>query len=508
VSRVVVVGAGLAGLSAALALAVRRHAVTVVEAGPEVGGQARRVEAAGARIDVGPTVLVDLEPLRALFGLAGVRLEEALPLVRLDPGLVATFDGGRARLAFHADPRRVPVELETLGPRAVADWQRLLDLGARADRLAAHYYARGDVTGVRDLVGFATGGDVRLRELFPFARHGSLARLLEVEVATPELRALIAHFARFLGLDARQAPAVALVIPYLLATRGVVYPIGGVSALAAAVLRLATKHGAVLEPGERVVALDVAGGRLRAVGTASGRRLDADGCVAAIDAAITASWLPATPLATRVARLGPTLAARVAWWVVEGPAPLPGHHQLHFGPAGSEPLYVATPTASDPTVAPPGASVIYALLHGAPGEAASEVFGERLQAAVVAAGQWPAGPVLTHGVAGGTEPCYGYAIGPGLFASFRIPQRVPGVAGLVLAGGSVFPGPGVANVVRSGIRAGALLDATLGARRGALASGTLEGRRGDRAGHPLSRQPPAEDRPGEGRGWERGRSRG
>jgi phytoene desaturase len=451
----------MAGLSAALALAARRHAVTVLEASPEVGGQARHVEAAGARIDVGPTMLVDLEPLRALFGLAGVRLEETLPLVRLDPGLVVTFDGGRARLALHAEPGRVLAELEALGPRAVLDWQRLLELGARADRLAAHYYARGDVRGLRDLAGFLAGSDVRLRELLPFARHGSLARLLEAEVATPELRALIAHFARFLGLDARQAPAVALVIPYLLATRGVAYPIGGVSALAEALLRLATKHGAVLEAGERAVALDVAGSRLRAVRTASGRRLDADGCVAAIDAAMAASWLPRTPLAARVARLGPTLAARVAWWLVEGPAPRPAHHQLHFGPAGSEPLYVATPTASDPTVAPPGTTVIYALLHGAPGKAASGAFGERLRAAVAAAGQWPAGPVLAHGVAGGTESCYGYAIAPGLFASFRIPQRVPGVAALVLAGGTVFPGPGVANVVRSGLRAAALLDATL-----------------------------------------------
>ncbi len=465
-SRIVVVGGGLAGLSAALALSARRHAVTILEAGAEVGGDARRVEAAGARIDVGPTVLVDLEPLRALFGVAGVRLEDALPLARLDPGLVATFgsggSGGGKSVALHADPARMLADLDhALGRRAVADWQRLLDLGARADRLAAHYYARGDVAGLRELAGFVAGGDVRLRELLPFARHGSLARLLNAEVATPELRVLIAHFARFLGLDARQAPAVTLVIPYLLATRGVAYPIGGVSALAKAIVRLAAKHGAALETGERVVALDVAGGRLRAVRTASGRRFEADGCVAAVDAGITAGWLPATPLAARVTRLVPTLAARIAWWVVEGRSPLAVHNRFHFGPGHAEPLYVATPTASDPTLAPPGTSVIYALLHGPPGEAASAAFGERLRAAVVEAGQWPDGPVLAHGVAGGSESCYGYAIGPGLFASFRLAQRVAGIPNLVLAGGSVFPGPGVANVVRSGLRAAALLDATL-----------------------------------------------
>src|SRR5262249_13144753 len=153
------------------------------------------------------------------------------------------------------------------------------------------------------------------------------------------------------------------------------------------------------------------------------------------------------------------------WWLVEGRSPQEVHHCLHFGTAPEEPLYVATPTASDPTLAPSGTSVIYALLHGPSGEAASAALGERLRLAVAEAGPWPAGPVLARGVAGGTEACYGYAIGPGLFASFRLPQRVRGISGLVLAGGSVFPGPGVANVVRSGLRAAALLDAAPVGRR-------------------------------------------
>ena len=73
---------------------------------------------------------------------------------------------------------------------------------------------------------------------------------------TPELRRLLGHSARFLGLDADRAPAVALVIPYLFATAGIWYPRGGVAALARAVRDLAVKHGARIEMGASVARLE------------------------------------------------------------------------------------------------------------------------------------------------------------------------------------------------------------------------------------------------------------
>jgi len=76
-------------------------------------------------------------------------------------------------------------------------------------------------------------------------------------------------------------------------------------------------------------------------------------------------------------------------------------------------------------------------------------------------GHWPAGRVLAAGVTGGGVACYGYALCPGLLGSLPLSQRATGIANLWLAGGGVFPGPGVANVLRSGLRAAALADATL-----------------------------------------------
>jgi phytoene dehydrogenase-like protein len=242
----------------------------------------------------------------------------------------------------------------------------------------------------------------------------------------------------------------------------VLHPAGGLSGLAGRLLALATRRGAALRAAEPVDGVDVRTGRVRAVRLAGGERLPVDAVVAAVDPAVVARWLPGSRLAGRLARLRPTLAARVAWWVVEGVAPGAVPHALHF-PEGErlEPLYVTVPTAIEPALAPPGTSVVYALVHGPAGERATAALADALRLRVAAAGQWPGGRVLAAGVEGGGEPCYGYAMRPGLLGSLRLSQRAAGLANLWLAGGAVFPGPGVANVLRSGLRAAALADGAL-----------------------------------------------
>jgi phytoene dehydrogenase-like protein len=464
--RAVVIGGGLAGLSAAVSLAARGHAVSLIEGQPGVGGKARAVEGGSVPVDVGPTVLTDLAPLGRVFSEAGVALEDAVALERVDPALLAVFPGGR-RLAMHTDPARLVGELDGLGLTASADWRRLLDLGARAARLVEHYYAHGDVGRARDLVGFAIGGGVALRDVLPFARRGSLESLLVATIRTGELRRLLAHFARFVGLDAAAAPAVILFIPYLFATSGVWHPRGGVAALAATVAALAAKLGAEIECGEPVSRLEITGGRIAAAITWSGRRIPADVCVSAVDVGALARCMPDGSLGHRTRRLQPALAARVAWWVLEAPPRLPHHHVFHFhANPEAEPLYVATPGVTDPDLAPAGGTVLHALEHGEPARLLRDGFADELRHALEFAGQWPEGKVLAHGVAGGAASCYGYRIGAGLLSGFRPSQRVPGLANLFLAGASVFPGPGVANVIRSGLRAAALADAAVAGGRG------------------------------------------
>ena len=124
-SRVVVIGAGLAGLSAACHLIGQGHHVTVLEREDGPGGRGMRAEQDGFTFDLGPTVMTmpDLldEPLRA----AGSSQEQAVPMRRLDPAYRGAFADG-TELLVRGTPEDTAAEIARLaGPR---DARAFLDL--------------------------------------------------------------------------------------------------------------------------------------------------------------------------------------------------------------------------------------------------------------------------------------------------------------------------------------------------------------------------------------------
>ena len=118
--HVVVVGAGLAGLSAALHLAGRGRSVTVVERGDVPGGRVGRLDVNGYRIDTGPTVLTMPDLIDETFAAVGESTADRLELEAVEPAYRALFSDGSG-LDVHSDRDAMAAEVERFaGPRAGA----------------------------------------------------------------------------------------------------------------------------------------------------------------------------------------------------------------------------------------------------------------------------------------------------------------------------------------------------------------------------------------------------
>ena len=122
--RVVVVGAGLAGLSAAMRLAGAGREVVVLEREDRPGGRAGRLEMGGYSFDTGPTVLTMPDLIEDAFAALGEDYRHWLDLIPLDPAYRAFYPDGSTMDVF-ADPERISrLMLVCSSPRFIraSDW--------------------------------------------------------------------------------------------------------------------------------------------------------------------------------------------------------------------------------------------------------------------------------------------------------------------------------------------------------------------------------------------------
>src|SRR5690242_1969943 len=127
--HVVVVGAGLSGLSAALHLLGAGRRVTVLERADGPGGRAGALDLVGPsgtyRVDPGPTVLTMPELLDEALHAVGEKLDERLDLVALDPAYRARFADG-STVDVHTGAQAMAEEVRRVcGPAAADGYRRL-----------------------------------------------------------------------------------------------------------------------------------------------------------------------------------------------------------------------------------------------------------------------------------------------------------------------------------------------------------------------------------------------
>ena len=147
---VVVIGAGIGGLTAAIHLARSGLHVTVVEKNSRPGGRCDRLSRDGHHFDTGPTLFVMPRLYEDEFHALGTSLHEQLELIRVDPTYHLIFDNG-SQLALTSDLKSMQTQLESLQPGSFDGFLRYLQEGERNYQLVLDKIVNHDFRQVTDL---------------------------------------------------------------------------------------------------------------------------------------------------------------------------------------------------------------------------------------------------------------------------------------------------------------------------------------------------------------------
>ncbi len=375
--RVVVVGAGLGGLSAACHLAGRGHEVVVVEKGDLPGGRVAVVHEGGYTLDIGATVLTMTGILADVFAAAGSTLEEHLVLHAVDPMYRATFPDAEPILVRHGQAAMTEEIRTKCGAREAEAFGRFCHWLTELYHLELPNFIDRNFDSPLDLAW-------PLGPLLGLVRTGALRKLSSVVdsyFADERLRKLFSFQAMYAGLSPFDALAVYGVITYMDTVEGVYFPEGGMNAIGRGLADAATKAGATIRYGsevERILRRPGANGAVRGVRLADGETILADAVVANPDLPVAYRTLvPELPM-PRVARKG-EYSPSCALWVagVKGEMPADAaHHNIHFGGQWREAfeallksgtrmpdpsILVTSHSSSDPSLAPAGGHTLYVL---------------------------------------------------------------------------------------------------------------------------------------------------
>ncbi|MGE5154569.1 MAG: 1-hydroxycarotenoid 3,4-desaturase CrtD [Bdellovibrio bacteriovorus] len=491
---VLIIGAGMGGLAAAIDLAARGVPVELFERAPAPGGKVRQVRVGDAPLDAGPTVFTMRWVFEELFAAAGLSLPEHLSLKAVETLARHAWSDG-SRLDLFADRARSAEAIAAFaGP---AEGRRYLDFCAEARGIyetLERPFIRGhrpSPVGLVQRVGPGGLGD--LWRIKPFA---TLWGVLSKRFQDPRLRQLFGRYATYAGSSPFLAPATLMLIAHV-EQEGVWLVEGGMHRLAQVMAEVAGGLGARLHFGTPVAEVLVEGGRARGLrlvdgSLVTGRALIFNGDVAALGAGLLgdrtrAAVPPADPDARSLSAVIWNLVAQTEGF------PLLRHtvffsrdYEAEFDAIfrGSRPpeeptVYICAQDRDDRGDWPAGAPERLLCLINAPATGdskplpASEVerCAERTFSLLSRCGlqvrrdpslslvTTPTGFAELFPATGGA--LYGQA-SHGWKASFSRPGSRSAIRGLYLAGGSTHPGAGVPMAAISGRLAASCVLADLG----------------------------------------------
>ncbi len=494
-NHIIVIGGGLAGLSASVELASAGLRVTVLERNAHLGGKMNLLEEQGFSFDMGPTILTLPHVLRGIIKRSGRRVEDYITLVDLDPQWRCFYEDGVV-IDLWKDVETFARRIDGQFPesRPGAGYRSFVEFSRRMYRLSESVFFYKNLSSIRDMMKSPPPADSGIMgDVMRMRLHSTVGRTIQKHISEPHVAQMCEHFLQYVGSSPFLSPAILSLIAAAQVDHGCCYAMGGTRMVARSLERIGREMGVRYETGVGVSRIQTDDGRVSGVLLDDGRTISADAVVSNCDVQRTYRDLLDTNAAKseqrKIARhYTPACSGVVLYLGLDRQYERLAHHNFLFSkdshdefgdiyqrgiPARDPTMYIAAPSRTDDTQAPADCEALYVLIHtpylrdgqqwhGAGGilESYRPVIMRKLERMglddiekhiVVEKHLTPNMIESMYNAEGGA--IYGLASHGRLKGGFKPANRSQRFSGLYFAGGSANPGPGVPMVLMSGVTA-------------------------------------------------------
>ena len=373
--HIIIIGAGMGGLATALRLRQRGFRVTVFEKQARPGGRSNVLEEAGFRADTGPTIMVMKEAFEEMYQSIGQDMHQRLELVKLDPNYRIYYHDGTT-LDLYSDMAKLAQAVNRIQPDSAEQLFRFIGESARKYELGMDFVDR-NYDRITELANPTAG----LRLLQTRAHQNLYQQVARFFNHNDKLTKAFSFHSMFLGLSPFDALAMYSLITYADLALGMWFPMGGIYSIIEDMLQLCEEMGVEIHNNSPVEKIHVENGGVTAVRLTNGEIIPADLVVSNADLPYTYKYLVDKSYRRKYTdktldKMQYACSGYILFLGVDQVYPNVSHQALYFSEdyrANLDAIFntktlpedpsfhLNIPTVTDPSLAPPGHSLLYVL---------------------------------------------------------------------------------------------------------------------------------------------------
>lgn len=262
--KVIVIGAGFAGLSVAALLSKRGFDVTVLEKNNQPGGRAFVHKEEGFTFDMGPSWYLMIEAFERFFAEFGKKTSDFYKTVRLDPSYRVFFSYDDI-VDIHADLEKNLSLFDKMEENGSQKLQAYLKQSQYKYEVALDGFIYRDYRTIRDILNWTI-----LAEGFKLHIFQNLDKFTRRYFSNEKVRKLIQYSIAFVGGAPHISPAIYSLLTHCDLNLGVWYPLGGIGKIMESIYQLAQSQGAQFMFNHEVTNIQVDNHRAQKVVTTKG----------------------------------------------------------------------------------------------------------------------------------------------------------------------------------------------------------------------------------------------